>query len=460
MKRNAREAVDPKLVFQTMRPVFNDLVTEVQRSIGFFRSIDKKAEIADMVVTGNTVKMPGLAAYIGKNLGFDVQVIDRFNRLTGDEVLGIPTFRDNAPTFAVCYGLCLQGLGISQVHASLVPREIMTARLIRAKKPWTLAGLTALLIGMSGHYALSERSWATTLDEIWSNPIRQVESMSSHRDTHVETDGKLVSQLTYINEMGKQVSGNAERRLKWLEILRAINGAIPRTDYVDNKIPSPKELPLEERKDIHVKQCDSKFYEDLSTWWSDDVAKRYREEIRNWARITNNPVPEDLATDPGPSGPGWVFELRCYHDYNSPKNIGYEGNNHVRNVMTSAYLNNSVEVPVGTDANGKVITETFSFEEMGLSYPLLLNVASTKKITVDNPDFDLIAAQEAMIAGETPQEGEDVDPVTLPVLPVDRMDFTYQIVWQEKPLSERIETRKAAEEAGGQADPNTVAVAE
>ena len=64
LKRNAREATDPKLIFQTMRPIFNDLVTEVQRSIGFFRSIDKKAEIGELVVTGNTVKMPGLASYI------------------------------------------------------------------------------------------------------------------------------------------------------------------------------------------------------------------------------------------------------------------------------------------------------------------------------------------------------------------------------------------------------------
>ncbi|MEM6981136.1 MAG: pilus assembly protein PilM, partial [Planctomycetota bacterium] len=59
LKRNAREAADPKLIFQTMRPVFNDLVTEVQRSIGFFRSIDKRADINELLITGNTVKMPG-----------------------------------------------------------------------------------------------------------------------------------------------------------------------------------------------------------------------------------------------------------------------------------------------------------------------------------------------------------------------------------------------------------------
>ncbi len=36
LKRNALKAEDPKAVFLAMRPVFNDLVTEVQRSISFF----------------------------------------------------------------------------------------------------------------------------------------------------------------------------------------------------------------------------------------------------------------------------------------------------------------------------------------------------------------------------------------------------------------------------------------
>ena len=41
LKRNARQAEDPKTVFKAMRPVFTDLVNEVQRSLTFFQSMDK-----------------------------------------------------------------------------------------------------------------------------------------------------------------------------------------------------------------------------------------------------------------------------------------------------------------------------------------------------------------------------------------------------------------------------------
>src|SRR3990172_7881747 len=106
LKRNARQAEDPKLVFQAMRLVFNDLVTEVQRSIGYFQGIDRKARIGGVVVLGNAVKLPGLQQYLGKNLGYEVNNFEAFAHLKGPSVLAAPAFKDNQLSFGVCYGLC------------------------------------------------------------------------------------------------------------------------------------------------------------------------------------------------------------------------------------------------------------------------------------------------------------------------------------------------------------------
>jgi type IV pilus assembly protein PilM len=449
LKRNAREAVDPKLIFQTMRPVFNDMVTEVQRSIGFFRSLNKKAEISELLIAGNTVKMPGLAAYIGKNLGLDVHVIDRFNRLTGDDVLSIPTFRDNAPTFAVSYGLCLQGLGLSQLKNSLVPREIVVQRIIRAKKPWAVAAIAALMTGMAVHYAFTERGWSKTHPDIWSGATSAVSNMSSYSSKHVSEDDKLQSKRKYLDVLGQEVSSTSERRLQWLEILRTLNAAIPRNAYPDGKPPSPKVLPFEDRDDIHITGIESKRFEDLSTWFAEDVAKRYREEMRNWARITNNPVPENLATDTGPTGPGWVFELTGYHYFNSPKRMGSEGSNHVRKTLITNLMKLPVPLP---DKDGNIIA--FTPDELGLRYPLLLNDDKPQLVKIPNPDFDpetmggpmggaapigagFGGGEEAGRAGVALPEG--MEPPTLDVL---RHDFIVQIVWQPNSITERLKARE------------------
>ncbi len=63
--------------------VFNDLVTEVQRSIGYFQGIDRKAKIGGVVVLGNAVKLPGLQQYLAKNLGYEVNNFEAFSHLTG-----------------------------------------------------------------------------------------------------------------------------------------------------------------------------------------------------------------------------------------------------------------------------------------------------------------------------------------------------------------------------------------
>ena len=462
LKRNAREAVDPKLIFQTMRPVFNDLVTEVQRSIGFFRSIDKKAEISELLITGNTVKMPGLAAYLGKNLGFEVHILDRFNRLVGDDVLTIPTFRDNAPTFAVCYGLCLQGLGLSQVHASLVPQEILTARMIRAKKPWTLAGLAALLIGMAGHYAFTERSWAQSHEDVWGSAAREVKSAGDYAAEHSDTDGKLATKLVYLNELGKQVSGDAERRLQWLEVIRAVNSLIPRTEYPDGKLPSPTEVPFQDRTDFHIESVETKKFEDVKEWWTEDVTRRFKEEAVDWARVMAGKVPESVAAQlladaqKGPSGPGWVIQLKGYHYFNNPAKPEEEGSAHVRKYLTSSFLGfdengnpKPLVLPDPRDANRTV---TFTPAQMGLGWPLLLDDKQAKPVLIPNPDFDPSQATvsedvESVGVTATDAEGNEIKP-TLEVL---RLDFTFQVIWQEKTLSQRLEMQEAAKKAAEEA---------
>ncbi len=45
LKRNAMKAEDPKAVFQAMRPVFGELLGEVQRSLSFFQNLERTAKL-------------------------------------------------------------------------------------------------------------------------------------------------------------------------------------------------------------------------------------------------------------------------------------------------------------------------------------------------------------------------------------------------------------------------------
>ena len=132
------KAENPKAVFQAMRPVFSDLVAEIQRSIGFFTSNNRNAKLGDMVALGNPMKLPGLQRFLSQNLDQEVKLVDQFNNLVGGTATAGPQFKENQLTFGVAYGLCVQALDSAQLRTNLLPEEIVTTRLVRRRSrgPW------------------------------------------------------------------------------------------------------------------------------------------------------------------------------------------------------------------------------------------------------------------------------------------------------------------------------------
>ena len=87
LKCNATKAPDPRAVFQALRPVFNDYVSEIQRSIGYFSSVNREAKITKIVGAGNGFKLAGLQKFLQQNLQYEVERVDNFQALVGDAVL-------------------------------------------------------------------------------------------------------------------------------------------------------------------------------------------------------------------------------------------------------------------------------------------------------------------------------------------------------------------------------------
>ena len=72
LKRDAQKHKYARQIFQAMRPVFADLVAEIQRSIGFFTSSRRGVKLNKIVAMGNAFKLPGMVKFIQQNLGMDV----------------------------------------------------------------------------------------------------------------------------------------------------------------------------------------------------------------------------------------------------------------------------------------------------------------------------------------------------------------------------------------------------
>ena len=323
--------------------------------------------------------------------------------------------------------------------------------MVRAKKPWALAGLAALLIGMSANFWFTQKSWSTSHPDVWSGAKQAVSSMSEYARSHSDQDTELEAKLTYLNRIGEEVSGNVETRLTWLEICETINSLIPRTAYEDGIIPSPSKVPLEDRIDFYITEFDNKHYEDVSDWYSDRVAERYKEEETDWAAVMKRPVDEGLYEDAGPTEEAWVIQLKGFHYYNSPgengERIGLEASNHIRKYLTTAFKEGVVRLP---DPDNPGQTMAFTPQEVGLSYPMLLDDNDPVLESIANPDFDPLTMIDPRTASAKPDmknaNGESMK-IELAVFQVLKQEFTFQVVWHPKTLSERLEAKQAAAEA-------------
>ena len=129
-KRNLTTAVGSVELYQAMRPVYNDLLCELQRSLAFYAGLYRKAKIGRMLLLGNGFKLPGLKKFLQTGLSPDpaktdnpeIIRLDSFFKFLAVGFCTNTAFTENLSSFATCYGLALQAIGRGNVHTSLLPK--------------------------------------------------------------------------------------------------------------------------------------------------------------------------------------------------------------------------------------------------------------------------------------------------------------------------------------------------
>src|SRR3954471_9935383 len=227
LKRNATKAPDPRSIFTAMRGVFNDFASEINRSIGFYSSVNRTAKISKVIGLGNGFKLPGLQKFLQQNLSHDVEKLETFFRMVGDDVKTAPQFQENLPSFAVAYGLGVQGLDRSGLRTNLLPPEIEQVRLIRAKKPWARAPSPLLMLGFAGLFLGDYRVLAKVDNEPFHTAVAAAKS-ESQRGAEFKSDFEgAKGEWNAKFAVGKSLVIDTADRGKWAEFLQRVNNALP-----------------------------------------------------------------------------------------------------------------------------------------------------------------------------------------------------------------------------------------
>jgi type IV pilus assembly protein PilM len=310
LKRNATKAPDPRAVFTAMRGVFNDFSSEISRSIGFYSSVNRTAKILKVIGLGNGFKLPGLQKFLQQNLSFDVERLETFEHLKGDDVVNAPQFQENMMSFAVAYGLGVQGLAKAPLRTNLLPPEIEQTRMIRRKKPWALAASVLGMLGFSAMFIADWRAWAKVTSDDFKSATSRATSVAStgakYKTDYEAEKGKFNSKL----EEGNSLVDTSSEQTNWASLLATLNAALPNPERELKLDPNdPFNVGILHMLRVHIDAVLPRYLMKVDEEWFNALDPQ---------RIDQSMHAFDRANPP--KGEGWVIQVVGHH-YN-PSSIG------------------------------------------------------------------------------------------------------------------------------------------
>ena len=468
LKRNAVKAEDPKAVFKMMKPVFNEFASELQRSLNYFTGTDRTATIGKVLLLGNATKLRGLTDFVGQQLQLDVQRLDKFNGLEGASVLANPAFREHQLAYGTAYGLALQAANVAGISTNLLPDEIVLERIINSKKPWAVGALVGLLAAAIINFVAMFAAWTAYAPDLYAAAFGKADAVKKQSAAATAAIGQVRERQTAAIDQQQWLAKVQNQRFEALDMVRAVQTLLPHDEGAAPENPA-------DRQELHINSMDCQYFPDLAEWfgglkqqWAEThIAEDAASEKAGASADGDGEQPaanpdapaadaaategdvaktEDAAT--GPTGPGWVIELRGHHFHNEPRHKPLEGAQFLRSTLVKNLMGNDVKVTVSA---GPLAGQQVSVSELGIGFPVIVESSRIKSVRIPVANISegsgrptggmpggMPGSMPGGMSGGMPlRPGADpTQPLEPQELTLKRYDFVLQLCWQPRPAGQ------------------------
>ena len=351
LKRTAPMSKYARQILQAMKPIFADLSSEIQRSLGFYTSSNPNIKLSKIIALGGGTKMRGLINYLQQSLQIPVERPDTFKNLAINPGVSAAKFHESICDFGVVYGLALQGLGLARIESNLLPRSVARSMAWKNKTRYFIAAAALLLL-------VSVLTLARTLfDKTYygnKNTVRQ--QVAGIISAAEEAKNKIVTQQSKSTNYEAVIKEEFDL-FKYRDIIpllyQTIILALPNEknttqqkqlykDFAAANVEGVLKIPRSERKQVFLTAMSVYFANDIAAaeFGSINLAASeretsagggisegemlMREEIKKRAQLRGSAIPKSKSNVPSPketevkSGPGFVVTIAGYSPY---KNI-------------------------------------------------------------------------------------------------------------------------------------------
>jgi type IV pilus assembly protein PilM len=240
LKRTASKSEQSKKIFSSMEPTLKDLVGEVHRSVGFYKSQSGgDLKITKMILLGDGAKLKNLPPFFEKELGY---TIDKVQTLGQDKFLLDPEadreiLKKHILGFGVAFGLAIQGVhepGACSIN--LAPDDVKIQEELKRKVPLALAAAACSWLAL----VVSFVGWSKAKDQLAAT-VKESAPIKKYKDLQEEAK-KLEEAPAGVKKTAEERLALVQGRMLPLEFLAKLKELLPK----DNN--TIVDFPMNDRK--------------------------------------------------------------------------------------------------------------------------------------------------------------------------------------------------------------------
>ncbi|MHC4394154.1 MAG: type IV pilus assembly protein PilM [Planctomycetota bacterium] len=306
LKRTAPMSKYARQILQAMKPVFTDLASEIQRSLGFYSSSNPNTKLSKIVAMGGGTKMRGLLKYLQQTLQIPIERPDSFKKLVISSEVSAAKFHESVCDFGVVYGLALQGLELARIESNLLPRNVSRSMAWKSKAKYFVVASVMLLLVSLLCFA------RTSLDRISYNNNEQVRREIRDIVDAADNAARKVENEQNRGRTSEAIIQKAYEPFKYRDVIPLLHqtliSILPNKEnnpgqaklykaFDENDIKTVLETPRKQRKQIFVTSMSIYFSEDVGTSEFKDVEFLQASVRRQQSGGTSGPGAADSYED-------------------------------------------------------------------------------------------------------------------------------------------------------------------
>ena len=153
LKLKAGQSQQAQKIFNAVQPVLRDLVNEINRSMGYYKSISKTSKFEQIILLGNSTKTLNFQKFVSQSLQLPAIRVQKLNTIAVGGGVDPGDLNENLATIGTALGLALQGQEPTTNQVNLLPDVYRKKKELKKKQPFLVAAVAALylLVGLAWH---------------------------------------------------------------------------------------------------------------------------------------------------------------------------------------------------------------------------------------------------------------------------------------------------------------------